>query len=149
MSFLFGLMVKKSLAIFRRLKQVSPYIKFTHETNKKDIAFLDLKLKLLDGKISTYLSVKSTDHHQLLHYASSHPEHNKRSKVFSKSLRVRICSYESDFVRHLGNIKSWFSEMGYPSYLVVSETKKVKFTPNVNNRNKGKSIKGVPFVPIS
>ena len=96
-SFLFGLWSRKAQVNFRRLKQVSPYIKFTHEINKEDIAFLDLTFKLLDGKIFTYQFVKSTDRHQLLHYTSSHPEHNKRSKVFRKSLIVRICSYESDF----------------------------------------------------
>ena len=94
------------------------------------------------------LFFKSTDRHQFLHYTSSHPEDTKRSIVFCKAPRVsRIYSYQSDFVRHLDNIKSWFSEIGYPSDLVVeSETKKVNFTHNINNRNRGKSIKGAPFV---
>ena len=42
-------------------------------------------------------------------------------------------------------MKSWFLERGYPSDLVESETKKVKFT-NVNNKNIGKSVKGIPFI---
>ena len=100
----------------------------------------------MDGKISTERFVKSTDHHLFLHYTSSHPEYTKRSTVFSQALRIsRIFSCESDFVRHLGNMKSWFLERGYPSDLVESETKKVKFT-NVNNRNIGKSVKGIPFI---
>ena len=114
----------------RRLKQSHPNIKFIHETNKEDIAFLDLKVKLLDGKISTYQFLKSTDGHQFLHYTSLHPEHTKRSIVFSQTPRVsRICFYESNFVRHLGNMKLWFSEKGYPSDLVESKTKKVKLIP--------------------
>ena len=101
----------------------------------------------MDGRISTDLFVKSTDRYQFLYYTSSHPELTKRSTVFNQALRISgICSYESDFVRHLGNKKSWFSEKGYPSVLVESETKKVKFTPNVNNKNTGKSDKGAPFV---
>ena len=93
------------------------------------------------------LFFKSTDRHQFLHYTSSHPEHTKRSIVFCQAPRVsRICSYQSDFVRLLGNVKSWFSGIGYPSDLVESETKKVKVTHNINNRNRGKSIKGAPFV---
>ena len=60
------------------LNKCHPNVKFTHETNKEDIAFLDLKVKLLNGKISTDQCVKSTDHHQLLHYTSSHPEHTNR-----------------------------------------------------------------------
>ena len=99
----------------------------------------------MDGKISTDLFVKSIDH-QLLHYTSSHPERTKRSIALSQALRVSgICSCESNFVRHLGNMKSWSSERGYPSDLVESETKKVKFIPNLNNRTRGKYIKGVPF----
>ena len=40
-----------------------PNVKFTHETNKQDIAFLELKIKLLDGKSSTDLFFKSTGRH--------------------------------------------------------------------------------------
>ena len=66
---------------------------------------------------------------------------------FSQALRIRrICFCESHFVRHLGNMKLWLLEKGCPSDLVESETKKVKFTPNVNNKNIGKSVKGIPFV---
>ena len=101
----------------------------------------------MDGKISTDQFVKSRDHHLFLHYTSSHPKHTKRSTVFSQALRIsRICSCESDFVRHLVNMKSWFLERGYPSDLVESEMKKVKFSPNVNNKNIGKSVKGIPFI---
>ena len=101
----------------------------------------------MDDKISIERFVKSTDHHLFLHYTSSHSEHTKRSTVFIQAQRIsRICSCESDFLRHLGNMKSWFLERGYPSDLVESETEKVKFTPNVNNKNIGKSVKGIPFV---
>ena len=41
---------------------------------------------------------------------------------------------------------SWFLERGLPSYLIESKAKKVKITRNVNNTNRSKSIKGVPFV---
>ena len=37
-------------------------------------------------------------------------------------------------------------EKKIPPDLVEGKTKKVKFIPNVNDRNRGKSIKGVPFV---
>ena len=132
--------------VIEDLNKCHPNIKFTNETDKKDIAFLDLKVKLLDRKIFPDLFVKSTDHLQFLHYTSSHPEHSKRSKAFIQALRVsRIYSCESDFVRHLGNMKSWFSKRGHTPDLIEGKTKKVKFIPNVNNRNRGKSIKGVPF----
>ena len=138
---------EKLMLYLEDLNKCHPNIKFTHETNKEDIFFLDLKVKFLDGKISTDLFLNSTDHHKFLHYISWRPEHNKGSIVLRQGLRlIRMCSYESDFVRHLSNMKSWFSERGYTPDLVESGTKKVKFTPNVNNTNRGKSVKGLPFV---
>ena len=77
-------------------------IKFTHETNKGG---------LLDIKLSTDLFVKSLDLHQFLHYTSWHPGYTKYSIVFSQALRnSRIYSYESNFFRHLANMKSWSLE---------------------------------------
>ena len=83
---------------------------------------------MLDDNISTDLYVKPTDRHQFLHYTSSHPDHTKRSIVFSQVLRVsRICSEKFDFLKHLEKIKSWFLVRGYPKDLTESEMKKVKF----------------------
>ena len=64
-----------------------PNIKFTHEFNKENITFLDLKVSLSGGQLSTDLHIKSTDKHQYLHYTSAHPEHTKCSIVFSQALR--------------------------------------------------------------
>ena len=73
-------------------------LKFTNESNEKEIPFLDLKVKLNEGKISTDLDIKSTDRHQYLHFTSSHPSNTKRSIVYSQWLRVkRICSEKEDF----------------------------------------------------
>ena len=68
---------------------------------KKSIAFLDLNVALNNGRLESNVHVKPTDRHQYLHYSSSHPEHTKRSIVFSQTLRVsRICSREKDFQDH-------------------------------------------------
>ena len=86
------------------LNKFQPNLQFTSEEN---VAFLDLKVKLKQGKIETDLHVKSTDRHQYLHYTSSHPEHTKRSIVFSQSLRVgRICSQAKDFRKHTTEMRS-------------------------------------------
>ena len=149
MSSLFGLMVKKrSACFFEDLNNFHPNIKFSHEVNKESIHFLDRNIRLSDGNISTDFYVKPTDRHQFLHYTSSHPDHTKRSIVFSQALRVsRTCSEKSDFLKHLEKMKSWFSVRGYPEYLVESEMKKVKFeSKNKNTKNRGKSLKVVPFV---
>ena len=57
------------------LNKFHPNLKFTSDSSEENVAFLDLKVKLKQGKIETDLHVKSTDRHQYLHYTSSHPEH--------------------------------------------------------------------------
>ena len=66
----------------------TPNLKFTYESNKKDISFLDLKVSLTKDKLGTDLHIKPTDFHQCLHHSSGHPEHTKRSIVYSQLLRV-------------------------------------------------------------
>ena len=81
-----------------------PNIKLTHEFNKESIPFLDLKVSLSGGQLTIDLHIKSTDKHQYLHYKFAHPDHTKRSIVFSQALRVsRTCYNKTDFERHLDN----------------------------------------------
>ena len=83
------------------LNDFNQYIKFTYEYSAKNIPFLDLKVGLKDGKITTDLHVKPTHRHQSLHFSSAHRNHTKRSLVFSQTLRMsRLCSNESDFERN-------------------------------------------------
>ena len=126
---------KETLSLFLEdLNNFHPNIKFSCEGNKESIHFLDLNIRLSDGNISTDLYVKPTAIHQFLHYTSSHPDHTKRSIVFSQALRFsRICSKKSDFLKHLEKMKSWFSVRGYPEYLIESEIKKAKSVSK--NRN--------------
>ena len=60
------------------LNEFHPNLKFTYEKSKEKINFLDLVIKLTDGKIVTDLYCKPTDSHQYLHYDSCHAEHIKR-----------------------------------------------------------------------
>ena len=46
-------------------------IKFTYESSKESIAFLDLQVSVKNSKIITDLYVKSTDCHHYLHYLSA------------------------------------------------------------------------------
>ena len=74
------------------INNFNQYIKFTYEYSAENIPFLDLKVGLKDGKITTDLHVKPTDHSQYLHFSSAHPNHTKRSIVFSQTLHMsRLC----------------------------------------------------------
>ena len=128
------------------LNRYHPNINFTHEPNKECIKFLDLTVSLLDNKMSTDLYIKPTDRHQYLHYSSSHPDHTKKSIVYSQTLRLnRICSVEADFVRDKKEMKSWFLKRGYPENITNGEIKKVKFKKQVFS-SRGVVTKGVPLV---
>ena len=113
-------------------------------TRKIYVKFL-LKVSLTKGKLITDLHIKPTDCHQYLHYSSGHPEHAKRSIVYSQLLRVsRICSRENDFNRHKYNMKIWFKKRGYPGNITENEMKKVKFPPC--NKAQRKNSNGIAFV---
>ena len=85
------------------LNEFHPNLRFTYEKSKeKIINFLDLVIKLTEGKVVTDLYCKSTDSHQYLHYDSCYAEHIKRSIIFSQILRLkRICSQKSDLNFHV------------------------------------------------
>ena len=122
-----------------------PSLKFTHESSRKNVTFLDVDVKFLNGKIFTDLHIKATDRHQYLHYTSSHPHHTKRSIVYSQALRVsRICSFEEDFERHRNQMKLWFLNRRYSKWLINTEVEKVKFT--CTSRKRDTKMKGIPLV---
>ena len=92
--------------VLEKLNKFHPNIKFTHESSKEHISFLDLNFKLSEGQLKTDLYIKPADRHQYFHYSSSHPEHTKGSTVFSQGLRVsRTCSYEKDFKKNTMEMK--------------------------------------------
>ena len=89
------------------LNNHQPNIKFTYTFSKKCVPFLDLDVQLSGGELTTNLHIKTTDRHQYLHFTSSHPNHTKRSIVYSQALRVsRICSMEYDFRKHISEMKT-------------------------------------------
>ena len=134
-------------SFLEELNRCNSYLKFTYESSKTSIPFLDLKVRLSNGDLSTDLYIKTTDRHQLLHYTSSHPDHTKRPIIYSQVLRIsKICSNKSDLLKHLEIMKSWFEVRGYTDKLIGQEMKKVKFFKNGNVVRQQDPRKGVPFV---
>ena len=129
------------------LNSFSDHIKFTFESDKENIHFSDVNINLSNGHLMTNMYVKPTDCHQYLDYSSSHPNHIKRFIVYSQSIRARrLCSFESDFLKHCSKMKSWILKRGYPENMIDEEMKKVKSSEKSSNNSKGS--KGVPFVVI-
>ena len=131
----------------KHLNSFTPNLSFTHEASKNCIPFLDLKVKLIDGKLETDLYMKPTDRHQYLHQLSSHPEHTKCSIVYCQTLRVNmLCSLVKDFNYHKLIMKEWFIKWGYPESVIEKEMKEVCFS---KQGQKYKMVEmGVPFVVI-
>ena len=99
--------MSKNFKLLRSLNEFHTDIKFTYESNKESITFLDLKVSVKNSKIITGLYVKFTDRHQYLHYLSDHLNHTKQFVVFSRTLRIsRLCCYEQNFIKRKANMKS-------------------------------------------
>ena len=129
----------------KELNSFCDHIKFAFESDKESINYLDVNINLSNGHLMTKMYVKLTDRHQHLDYSSSHPNHTKRSIIYSQSLRARrLCSLESDFLKHCTKMKSWFLKRGYPENMIDEEMKKVKSSGKGSNNSKG--YKWVPFV---
>ena len=123
-----------------KFNNFTPNLRFMYESSEKSISFLDLIITTSERKLKTTLHIKSTDHHQYLHYASSHPEHTKRSVVFSQTLRIsRLCSEENYFKHYRSQMKPWFLKREYPEKLIENKMRKVKFC-------KDKVVKSIPFI---
>ena len=111
-----------------KFNNFTPNLRFTYESNEKSTSFLDLIITVSEQKLKTTLHIKSTERHQYLNYASSHPEQTKHSVVFSQTLRIsRLCSEENDFKNNISQMKSCFFKRKYPEKLTEIEMRKMKF----------------------
>ena len=65
---------------------------------------------------------------------------------------IRICSYKTDFEKHLVDMKSCFQAKGYPSGLIQKEMNKVKFSGHWDKNKAKKKSKGlllvITFLPL-
>ena len=68
-----------------KLNTFHPTIKFTAECSQETINFLDVNVRLVEGKLMTNLLVKPTDTHQVLDPSSSHPYHCKKGIPYSQA----------------------------------------------------------------
>ena len=122
--FLYGHMVKKIWNIL--WNTFTSNLKFTFECDRNSINFLDLTV-INNGELTTSVYIKLTHRHQYLQ-RSSHPDHVKRSIVYSQSLQAsRLCSCKENFVKYSEKMKNWFSKRGYPDKIIKNELKKVNF----------------------
>ena len=100
-------------------------VKFTYDFSKEKVEFLDLEIKIEDGKLETNLYIKPANLQLYLDYFSNHPEHCKVGLVYSQALRiVERCSKEDDKISHLANLKQKLKDRNYPEDLIDKKFEK-------------------------
>ena len=115
---------------------VHPTIKFTHETSRTTISFLNTSTTC--GIMSTDIYNKLTDKHRYLSPRSCHPKHCSKSILYSQALRIkRICSNEQTTKKRLGELK-YHLKRGVTTMLVLTFvlTKQVALTEKISSNIK-------------
>ena len=103
-------------------------IKFTLVFCEETISFLDRKVSLSEGHLTTDLKVNLIDRYHYLYFTSEHINNTKRSVVFNQAFRVsRMCFYKNDFEKH-GENKDTVAGMRLSKTFSSKEEKdKIKF----------------------
>lgn len=118
-----------------QLNNMHPQLTFKMESDKSTIAFLDIKLSLKDGKISTDVFYKPTDSHQFLQFKSCHPRHIKINIPYSQAIRLCTIVDDPDIKEaRLHDMKQYFLSCGYPIRLVENAITKAKAIPQADLR---------------
>ena len=112
----------------------------------KKVDFLDLTISIENGRLETDLFVKPSNAQLFLDYKSNHPEHCKKSIIYSQSLRaVERCSKVENLSSHLEDLKKKFLTRNYPQNLVDSQVeraltrdRKTLIQQNRKRKDKGK-----------
>ena len=131
------------------MNNVHPTIKFTVQKSKTEIPFLDILVKIVNGKLQTDLYVKPTDANNYLHYQSAHPQHCKSNIPYSQFLRIRrICSLDTDFNMHCNEMAQQFRDRSYPEKHIQKALNRIKKIPRSHTlqykpKNKNKRV---PFI---
>ena len=136
--------------LLKRLNEFHPSLKFTYEYSKQQINFLDVVAGKEGDKFVTDLYCKATDCHQYLHYNSCHPDHMKKSSIYSQGLRIkRLCSDHQKLQTHLQNLKKWFCERGYPGGIIDEQLQRMKGKSReelLSAKGTERKNVGIPFV---
>ena len=99
---------------FSFLNSLSNDLKFTMEIGEQSLCFLDVEIKLEDGKLQTTVYSKPTDAHIYLHANSCHNEKSKKGIPKGVALRLkRICSTDAEYETKSNEYKNYLVKRGY------------------------------------
>ena len=95
-------------------KKMKSTIKLEVNKSEKEVNFLDVCIRLVNGSLTTSLFSKPTDAHLYLNYSSNHPKHVLDNIPKGQFIRIRrICSDKEDYYHHSQNLCNFFVERGF------------------------------------
>ena len=112
---------------FNILNTLSPTIKFTMESNKEMLSFLDVMVIKRHSRIITDVFYKLTDTKQYLMFDSCHPKHTKNNIPYN--LARRLCTIISDseiLNSRLVELQNALLQRRYPAQLIKHGIDKAK-----------------------
>ena len=112
---------------FHGVNNLVPSIKFTVEWEEGGkISFLDTMVYRRTSGFSTAVYRKPTHSNQFLHYYSWHPDHIKRSSLFSLLLRAYRLSDHPFLDQELNYLRQAFQRVGFPDHVFEEVHSRVK-----------------------
>lgn len=101
------------------LNQNNLRISLTSKVSSEVVEFLDLKVRIQNGKIHTSLYRKETATNSLLHFSSFHPHHLRKGIPKGQFLRLRRnCSEPQDFREAAADLTQRFRARHYPRKII-------------------------------
>ena len=102
-------------------------IKFTVETSRESINFLDTTVMIRDRDLTTTLYVKPTDRNNYLPFDSAHPFHCKKGLPYGQFLRIRrICNSDQAFEENCVRKAAQMRQKGYPTPILSEAYERAK-----------------------
>ena len=102
------------LKMHEEINEMFPTIRLSLEFSPDSVTFLDTRVHIRHGHLTTSLYRKPTDNPQMLHSTSFHPRHVKDAIPYGQALRIsRICSDNKDRDRHLLELQNTLQRSGY------------------------------------
>ena len=130
---------------FSKDKKMKSSIKFETNISPDEVNFLDVRVKLNDGCITTNLYTKPTDAFLYLNTSSNHPKHVKANIPKGQFIRVRrICSQNDDFLINCATLSSFFEKRGYQSDELKRSIQEVSKIPRSKLLEDAEKIKRDP-----
>jgi len=105
--------------IHKLLQNLHPKIKFTIEHNSKELPFLDIIIKNINGQIITDIYHKPTDTQQYLHFKSHHPQNCIKSIPYALARRIYTIVTDKNLQQiRLKELEKTLLQRGYPTTLI-------------------------------